>query len=227
MTTRFTITAPEPLPRQGRYVDPETGETHARVSTIIGTLAKPGIGIWRERLIREGRDPDAVGREAANRGTAIHRLTELADLAEPLICPPEYQPFLDAWCAWRDAHVAHVLMVEETVLGRRRGLLYGGTIDRLLTLTDGRTALVDLKTGKNLDPTIRLQQVAYSDALDEAGVEVDVRLIAHLPSDRPGELTIITLDDDAGDRAAWRHLLALYYWQRDAQRAARRLETRA
>jgi hypothetical protein len=210
--TDFHVTVPQPRPRHGRYLDEATGERYARVSTILGTIAKPGIGMWRERLIRNGDDPDAITREAADRGTAVHQLLQNVDERRMTICPPDLRPFLTAYLDWTSRTVKRFLMIEETVISRR--LQYAGTLDRLAVLHDGRRVIVDLKTGRSVDAIYRLQQIAYALALEENGVDVDGRMIVHLPWDRSGTLTAWEYDETARDRQAWVALVRLYHWHR-------------
>lgn len=211
----FTITAPAPHPRGWYELPNENGEIvrYPRVTSILSVLSKPGLGKWREKLIREGRDPDAEAREAANRGTAIHALTEAIDLGARADCPPDLLPFITAYRAWKAEHVAAVEMVERLVVHRR--FRYAGKLDKLVRLTDGRRALVDLKTGRSLADVTALQLAAYTDALEDEGIEpCDVRLALHLPWSNPGVLVVKEFENDERDRRVWRSVLRTWKWQR-------------
>lgn len=206
----FIITAPSPHPRGYYEID---GIRYPRVTSILSVLSKPGLGRWREALIREGRDPDAEAREAADRGTAIHALTEALDLGAQADCPSDLLPFIRAYRDWKGEHVAAVEMTERLVVHRRFG--YAGKLDKVVRLYDGRRAIVDLKTGRSLAPETRLQLSAYVDALeDEGDAAFDVRLALHLPSSNPGCIIAVEFDGDERDRRAWRSALRLYRWQK-------------
>lgn len=210
----FRITAPQPHPR-GYYELPDADGVivrYPRVTSILGALSKPGLGRWREALIREGRDPDAEAREAADRGTAIHALTEAVDLGATADCPPDFAPFIRAYREWKAENVAAVEMTERLAVHRRFG--YAGKLDKALRLRDGRRAIVDLKTGRSLAAETRLQLSAYADALEDEGIEpFDVRLAIHLPWSNPGHLAVLEFDDDDRDRRVWRSVLRLWKWQ--------------
>jgi len=211
----FPITATE-HPRGWYEID---GVRYPRVSRIIGLIAKPGIGTWRERLIREGRDPDAETKEAAGYGTALHKILEDID-REPtqydsarisIATPFEHRETVAAYMRWRVANVARVLMVEQTVYHENHR--FAGTLDRLYLLKNGARVIGDFKSGKSVDGTYRLQQMAYQEALESMGQgPVDGRLILHMPRIRPGELKIIEYDDEERDRRAWRACLRLWRW---------------
>lgn len=210
----FQITAPSLHPR-GYYEIPDADGVivrYPRVTAILSVLSKPGLGKWREKLIREGRDPDAEAQEAADRGTAIHALTEAVDLGAAAECPSDLLPFVCAYRDWKAEHVAAVEMTERLVVHRRFG--YAGKLDKVVRLRDGRRAIVDLKTGRSLAAETRLQLSAYADALEDEGVTpFDVRLALHLPWSNPGQLVAVAFDDDERDRRVWRSALRLWKWQ--------------
>lgn len=196
----------KPLPRQGAYMI--DGERFVRVSTVLGVLAKPGLEKWKHDVgIAEA---NRISSEAAARGTAVHKVCEDVDNGIMTRCPDDLRPFLTAYLDWKARNVQSVEMVERTVAHRQRK--YAGTLDRLFLLKDGRRVLADMKTGKSVDGVYRLQQIAYVEALEAEGEDVDGRLILHMPSSRPGLLTVIEYDDELGDRKAWRALLHLYRW---------------
>lgn len=209
----FLVSVPKPHPRGWYDVD---GVRYPRVSRIIGLIAKPGIGAWREKLIREGRDPDAEAKAAADRGTAVHQITEAIDRGQLAQCADDLLPFVRAYMDWKADHVASVEMVERIVYHARYG--YAGTLDRVYVLRDGRRVLGDLKTGRSVDAIYRLQQIAYVEALEEMGEgPIDGRLIVHLPWDRLGTLAAFEYDNEAADRRAWRRVLGAWKWRQQVK----------
>ena len=196
------------------------GTSYPRVSDILATLAKPGLDAWKRRV--GFTEADRVSREATALGTRIHVLCEGLMKRHTLIASPAETVYLKAFEGWFYDNVRAVVAVEWTVVHERHG--YAGTLDLLADMNDGRRLVVDLKTGKSVDATYRLQLTAYKDALEEAGEHVDGRLVVHLPSNRPGELHPIEFDGDEHDRKAWVALLRLYKWQqrhKDAWKASR------
>jgi hypothetical protein len=204
----FTVTAPDPLPRHGRYeID---GERYARVSTVLGVLAKPGLEAWKRKVGYE--EAERISKAAADLGTRIHAVCEQWDigLMADAVTAADLQDHLSAYLQWKAANVAEVVMVEETVVHKRHR--YAGTLDRLVRLTDGRLMIFDLKTGKTVDGVYRLQQSAYEVALEANGVDIDGRMVLHLPASNPGAIRAIEYDDDATDRATWLALLRVWRW---------------
>src|SRR5215211_4983595 len=212
----FSITTPRSHPR-GYYEREIDGvmQRFPRVTSIIGIIAKPGLGAWREREIRAGRDPDAQAREAAERGIAVHKATEIFDRGGGMSQRPEMKPFILAYAQWKAEHVRGVELIEQVVVHRRSG--YAGQLDRVVILNEPerRRALVDIKTGRSVDATTRLQTIAYVEALeDEMYPDIDLRLVLHLPWDRPGFLHAIPYDNDEADRRWWRRTLVSWKrWQ--------------
>lgn len=96
------------------------------------------------RLAEQAADV-AGGTAAATTGTTLHRVTELADLSEPLPpLPPQVAADLDAY---QQATAAlTVLDCERFVVCDE--LQAAGSLDRLVRLPDGRVVVADLKTGK-------------------------------------------------------------------------------
>lgn len=210
----FTVLVPSPHPR-GYYEIPDADGAlvrYPRVTSILSALSKPGLGRWREKLIREGRDPDAEAKEAADRGTAIHALTEAIDLGANADCPPDLLPFIRAYREWKAEHVARVEATERLVVHRFHG--YAGKLDRIYVLRDDRRVIGDLKTGRSVGAEVRLQLAAYNDALAAEGDDaIDGRIVIHLPWSNPGVVRMVELDGDERDRRAWRSVLRLWKWQ--------------
>lgn len=194
-------------PRHGQYEI--NGQKYPRVSTILGVISKPGLVDWKMRVGIE--EANRISREAADLGTAIHAACEAASKGGRLSdCPATYRPFVTAYCAWLATHADEVIATEYVVHhGRHR---YAGTVDGIVQLRDGRRALLDLKTGRSLDATYRLQTAAYMDALTEMGEPIDVRMVLHLPSSENGRLYVMEYDEDEKDLRCWRACLRLWRW---------------
>lgn len=203
------LTGAAQSPRHGQYVI--AGQKYPRVSTILGVISKPGIEEWRQRVGPD--EANRISNAAADHGTALHKVLEEIDrgvLASGLLFTP-FRPTVNAYLAWRDANVDQVLMVEQTVHHAKHK--YAGTLDRLYLLKSGVRVIGDFKTGKSVDGTYRLQQMAYQEALESMGHgPIDGRIILHLPRVRPGELKIIEYDDETRDKRAWRACLRLWRW---------------
>jgi hypothetical protein len=203
----FSITATSASPRHGHYeID---GEKYVRVSTVLGIIAKPGLEAWRQKVGAE--EANRISNEAAEHGTALHKILEDIDLGFPIPEPSMDDATIEAYLMWKREHVRRVLMVEQRVHHER--LRFAGTLDRLYELHDGRRLIYDVKTGRSVDGIYRLQGAAYWDALEAMGEDgIDGRGILHLPRALPGTLRAWEYDDDERDRKCWRAVLRLYRW---------------
>ena len=191
------------------------GRILPRVSTILNTIAKPGLEAWKRRVGDE--EAARISEQAKVLGTAIHAACEQINRGGRERLPmetdfaPEVVPFALAYYGWFLEYVAEVVACERPVASARMG--YGGTLDLLARLHDGRLCLIDLKSGKSVDGLARLQLAAYALALEEMdGTRVDGRLVVHLPSDRPGTLHVVEYDDAEAEALTWRALVRVYQW---------------
>ena len=113
---------------------------------------------------------------AANVGSTVHALTEDDDRHWPDVVPENPDLTYDgkvrhvgrrlAWLAWR-RKVGFIPICIEKRLASRLG--FAGTVDRIGRLRGGRTAVVDLKTGR-MTAYARLQLSAYTIMAREAGL---------------------------------------------------------
>lgn len=196
--------ANEPSLQNGHYhLD---GLALPRVTRVLDVLAKPGLEAWKHRIgLDEAR---RVSDTATRLGTRVHRVCE--DLNRGVVpeVAGDLQPFHDAYVAWLQDMVTETVAVERFVYHRRH--LYGGTLDLLARLRDGRLMLVDLKSSQSPDMTWGLQLAAYAGALQELGTPIDGRMIVNLPSRQPGLLRTFEYTDTARDDKAWLACLRLY-----------------
>lgn len=126
------------------------------------------------RIISPLYNFDMVGEEllrlAAERGSAVHKATELFDrddLDEESL-DPQLVPYLEAWKRFRAETGFVPELIERQVYDSIHG--YAGTLDRVALL--GRTrAVVDIKTGSSLHPAVGVQLAAYQAALGKEGIQ--------------------------------------------------------
>ena len=102
----------------------------------------------------------------AERGTAVHTLTELWDTGAymPELADDELMPYMMAYEDFHDQHDVEVIQLEQIVFNKE--LLYAGRLDRLWRI-DGAEHLTDIKTGSKYKQHL-FQLVAYAMAI-EAG----------------------------------------------------------
>jgi hypothetical protein len=159
--------------------------------------------------------------EAAERGTWVHDVIEALVLDAPIPdVPPETQPFVDAFIDWHCEWNPTYLMAEATVCNRRHG--YAGTADIVAYLPAlDRTALIDAKSGANLDLEMPIQLTAYANA-EEVWLpfgntapmpKVNMAAVLHL---RPEGHKLIEVPLSGTHFSAFLRMLELTQW-RDAQ----------
>lgn len=160
--------------------------------------------------------------EAADKGTWVHDMVEALVLDAPLPpLPPEVEPYADAFINWHIDFNPTYLMAEATVCNRRYG--YAGTADIVAYLpTLDRTALIDAKSGANLDLEMPIQLSAYERA-EEVWLpmgrrapmpKVDMAAVLHL---RPEGYKLIDVPRGDEHFSAFLRMLELTNW-RDGQR---------
>jgi len=205
-------------PARTTYDIPGVGRL-PRVSTILATIANPGIVAWK---LKVGSDEAGrISKAATDHGTRTHRSLELVSLefsrAGIYVTPGEdadLHQSIRAYQEWLDAHVERVVATERLCVSRQH--LYAGTCDAVLELRDGSLAVVDYKTSKvgpwGMDPAFRCQLAAYRLALAEDGLICQRRIVLQLPSNEPGRLIVHELTEHRKDTEAFLNLLALYRW---------------
>lgn len=216
------------LTRHGYLID---GVAYPRVSSVLSVIAKPGLDAWRKKVGFEAAE--RIVQEASAFGTLVHRACErvaVGESAADVIRALEVMGDAAAarcvggFARWLAEQAVGVLGVERVVRSERLG--YAGTADLLVTLADGRRAVVDIKTSRSLSESYRVQLEAYRLALEEEGEPFEARLVVWLPSSCPGVLVTREYADHEADRRAWRAALALYRWNaacRDDWKADRAL----
>lgn len=84
---------------------------------------------------------------AAERGTLVHKATEVLDKYGKVEISEDIEPYIKAYIDFRHEHECNWLYVERQSYEPNRR--YAGTIDRLGTL-DGETTLLDIKTTSSI-----------------------------------------------------------------------------
>jgi hypothetical protein len=168
----------------------------------------PGLGALLEEALERAKDTEA-SLAAKDWGTAVHRFVEPNS-------PPHAPEFLrsdvDAYQAMMAREGLTVVMTEQFVVNH--GLGVAGTFDHLVRCPDGRTRILDKKTGKVRHLSQAIQLVAYATgrlcdlATGECSdihpdLDMSIGLIAHIPLGR-GVATLHEVDLSA----AWHGALA-------------------
>ena len=215
-----------------RYIwPPNTDEPELvvpSVTTILNNMNKPALPNWAAREVAkfavenipswENLPPDdAVDllkrapyrnmKKKGNIGSAVHAAVD-AWLQDGLDGEVELEdldllPYVSGAIQYLNQHVKRLLHSEVTVFNEKYE--YAGTVDAIVTLKSGHTAMVDWKTSKNVYPEHALQLVAYSNAEwigDLEGVKrrfppIDEAHVVHLPGDATYKAYPVQLTDRA------------------------------
>jgi len=209
------------------YTDPETGEIVPSVTNILAPLTS----YYRVPL-------DKL-QKAADRGTAVHKLTEewdlrgnsdeaLPDCATCTIhnpvehgsgcCMAELTGYLAGWIKFRTEHRFRPLEVEMRVHHQRHG--YSGTLDRIGRLGSAydQLALIDIKTSALVGPAMGAQLAAYLEAANSMypnRTPIKRRFVVQLRADGTYALEEFT---NPWDFPAFLGCLSLWHWQQSLEK---------
>lgn len=192
-----------------------------------------------EDLIVQARKRHNVVRDTAGgQGTDIHKVIESRlkgkeipglQLVDPDGKPTLAARVLDNFDAWRDKRVFNPLIVKDDI-GRNIETIemqvrsdthrYAGTADLIGTvdvegeLNKDEIILADLKTGKSVHKTMKLQMAAYSCAFAEMyGIQPDKCMILHvLPSAHIKEKLVMDKEEYTELFQVFLDLLSFYNW---------------
>lgn len=217
----------------GRYVI--DGQRVPSVTTVLESLAKPGLQFWAAREVatyavdnldrwadmpREDAvdwlkgTPQRVSTRAAGKGTDIHRHAEALIHGHADDVPLHLRPYVEACARWLDRWEVSPALVETAVYHRTLG--YAGEADLFgLSNRHDEPILVDYKTGKGVWPEAALQIAAYRYAefrIDDGGVprllpEVGGCYVVHL---QPGSWEAVPVDAGEFTFQVFTHLLAVH-----------------
>lgn len=157
--------------------------------------------------------PDILAASSAF-GVAVHKACELDDLGQldEEALDVALAPYLAAWRKFSRDYEVQWSGVERKVFHSQ--LRYAGTLDRSGTvlLAPGKPhrtpAIVDIKSGTALYPSVGPQLAAYHRALDEGSVTTK-RLAVQL---KPDATYVAKWEDDPSDFALFCSLLTVQRW---------------
>ena len=197
---------------------------YASVTAILSATqskeTKAVLAKWRNNISKEGGDPDQTLKEAAKRGTDVHRWIEPWLIKRNPAIPKDIAP----WCQhiieapiWD--FIDYVICTEQSVCSDQGVWPFAGTFDALFRIGK-ETILFDLKTkgsGTKGDPSKSVcheamaQMAAYSIGLKE-NHDIDVhRYIAlYVFPDRPSFPVFVAGDDLAFHIDHWNKRLQQY-----------------
>lgn len=173
----------------------------------------PGVSEILRPLVDFSRIPPDVLEFARDRGTAVHKATELHDLgtlAEDSI-DEHVRPYLDAWKGFCHDTGFVPTLIEHRV--HHPGFGYCGTIDRvgsLHKLPGTPSVIIDIKTPVQLGAVVAIQLAAYQEALRFDPVAASLRFAVQLRSDGQYRMTAFI---DKADFSVFVALLTIRQWE--------------
>ena len=137
---------------------------------------------------------------AADRGTAVHKATELLDKYGTAEIDEDIAPYLQAYIAFRKEHKCEWQKIEYATHHPEN--LYAGTLDRVGTV-DGKLVVLDIKTSSTIQkPLYTAQLNLYRKMLPDP---IDQLVILHLKKDGTYKLIDIPIEDALADACITMH----------------------
>lgn len=136
---------------------------------VVAACAVDEFDDWRQMATRDEaydyvrRAHQRISQKAMDLGSEVHRFAEAYHLGAPMPTPPlPVKAYMDRLAQFFADWQPEVIAAETKVYHRNtRGQAYAGTLD-LLVKIDGETAVIDIKTGRNVWPEAALQINAYA-----------------------------------------------------------------
>lgn len=179
-------------------------ETHTY--TVDGETV-PSVSELTRFISREiyGELNQIVVDNAAVRGTAVHKATEILDKYGKAEITEDIAPYLKAYIAFRKEHKCEWEKIEYATC--HPGKLYAGTLDRIGTV-DGKLTVLDIKTTGTIDPQHRAlygaQLNLYRKMLPEKAIEK--LYVLQVKKDGTYKLYDLPIDDAVADACITLHL---------------------
>ena len=137
---------------------------------------------------------------AADRGTAVHKATELLDKYGTVEIDEDISPYLKAYIAFRKEHKCEWQKIEYATHHPEN--LYAGTLDRVGTV-DGKLVVLDIKTSSTIQkPLYTAQLNLYRKTLSDP---IEQLVILRLKNDGTYKLIDIPIDDTLADACITMH----------------------
>ena len=137
---------------------------------------------------------------AAERGTAVHKATELLDKYGTAEIDEDISPYLKAYIAFRKEHKCEWQKIEYATHHPEN--LYAGTLDRVGTV-DGKLVVLDIKTSSTIQKPLYTAQLNLYRKMLPGPIEQLV--ILHLKKDGTYKLIDIPIDDTLADACITMH----------------------
>lgn len=169
------------------------GEIIPSVSEIIRFIAREVYG----EVVQSVLD------NAADRGTRVHKATQMLDVVHDVECDEDIVPYIQAYVQFLRDHKPHWSAIEKSMYSPEKK--FAGTIDRIGEL-DGKTTIADIKTSSSLQKVLYGAQLnLYRMMAEENGIKVDRIVIVHLQKDGRYKLVDMPVDDNVASACLTLH----------------------
>jgi hypothetical protein len=162
------------------------GKVVPGVTTVLGLMAKPALVPWANRLGLQGIDVSKYVDDKADIGTLGHAMvtdkltgivTDTKDFSQNQIDLAE-NCALSFWSWEKEHHIEEVFFCERPLVSEIHR--FGGTLD-IYAKINGRSEIIDLKTGSGIYPEHAWQVATLKVLLEEHGFRVDGTRIINIP----------------------------------------------
>lgn len=169
------------------------GEVMPSVSEIIRFIAREVYGDVVQSVLDN----------AADRGTRVHKATQMLDVVGDVECDEDIVPYVTAYVQFVKEHKPKWDLIEKSMFNPAEK--YAGTVDRIGML-DGKKTIVDIKTSSAIQKVLYGAQLnLYRMMAHENGIEVERLVILHLTKDKGYKLIEIPIDDEVANACLTLH----------------------
>lgn len=169
------------------------GEVMPSVSEIIRFIAREVYGDVVQSVLDN----------AADRGTRVHKATQMLDVVGDVECDEDIVPYVTAYVQFVKEHKPKWDLIEKSMynpVGK-----YCGTLDRVGML-DGKKTIVDIKTSSAIQKVLYGAQLnLYRMMAHENGIEAERLVILHLTKDKGYKLIEIPIDNEVANACLTLH----------------------
>ncbi len=192
------------------------------VTTILNLRNKPALVKWSNNLGLQGIDVSSYVDDLAAIGTLAHAMitdklsgkeTDLSDYSKNQIDLAE-NSCLSFWEWEKDHHIEEIFFVERPLVSEKHR--FGGTCD-IYAKVNGKSEVLDLKTGKGIWPEHLWQVATLKALLAENGFSVDGTRIVNIPRAETEAFLEKTVSEKE-NQIGWeifRNLLRIYYLEKE------------
>lgn len=162
-----------------RFYLTDSGNYVPSVTTVLDCYPKPPS--FYDWLKKVGEEADTIRDEAGERGSTVHKLTEMYDegieveLINPETGKIDYKlaewSMFERYVEFRRRFAFDVIFSELNLISDKLG--FAGTLDRVIKF-NGRNLIIDIKTSNSLYDHYWLQMAAYKQLLAEVQPELKI-----------------------------------------------------